>query len=73
MLFIGRAESGRLADILAATKGLPMLTVTESEDALALGSTINFVIIDGKVRFEVAPKTASLGNQTLASGHTARL
>lgn len=67
VLFIGRAESGRLADILAATKGLPMLTVTESEDALALGSTINFVIVDGKVRFEVAPKTASLGNLNISA------
>jgi len=67
MLFIGRAASSQLADILAMTKGLPMLTITESEDALALGSTINFVIVDGRVRFEVAPKTASLGNLNISA------
>jgi hypothetical protein len=67
VLFIGRSESDRLADILAATKGLPMLTVTESEDALTLGSTINFVVVDGRVRFEVAPKTASLGNLNISA------
>jgi hypothetical protein len=67
VLFIGRSESARLADILAATKGLPMLTVTETEDALTLGSTINFVVVEGRVRFEVAPKTASLGNLNISA------
>lgn len=58
VLFIGRASGSRLAEILAAAKGQPTLTVTESEGALATGSIINFVLVDGKVRFEVAPKTA---------------
>ncbi|HTD02642.1 YfiR family protein [Undibacterium sp.] len=58
VLFVGRASNGRLAEILAATKGQPMLTVTEADGALTTGSIINFVLIDGKVRFEVAPKTA---------------
>jgi hypothetical protein len=67
VLFISHSQNGRLADILAATKGQPVLTVTESEDALALGSTINFIVVDGKVRFEVAPKTASLGSLNISA------
>ncbi|HVK95996.1 MAG TPA: YfiR family protein [Noviherbaspirillum sp.] len=67
VLFIGRSGNKRLADILATTKGTPILTVTESAEGLALGSTINFVIIDGKVRFEVAPKTADLGNLNISA------
>ena len=58
VLFVGRANTARLAEILAAAKNQPMLTVTESDGALASGSIINFVLVDGKVRFEVAPKTA---------------
>jgi len=67
VLFIGRSSNKRLADILTTTKGTPILTVTESAEGLALGSTINFVIIDGKVRFEVAPKTADLGNLNISA------
>jgi hypothetical protein len=67
VLFIGRSNNARLAEILAATKGQPVLTVTESEEALALGSMINFVVVEGKVRFEVAPKTAGLGNLSISA------
>jgi hypothetical protein len=61
MLFIGRSDSGS-TDVLASAKGRPVLTVTESEDAFALGSIINFVIVDDKVRFDVAPREADLAN-----------
>ena len=67
VLFIGRSNASRIADILAAAKGKPMLTVTETEDALDLGSMINFVTVDGKVRFEVAPKAAGLGQLSISA------
>lgn len=67
ILFIGRSNNNRLADILATTKTLPILTVTESDEALALGSTINFVIVNGRVRFEVAPKTAGQGQLNISA------
>jgi hypothetical protein len=67
VLFIGRSNAGRTAEILASVKGQPMLTVTESEDALGLGSMINFVAVDGKVRFEVAPRTAGQGNLSISA------
>ena len=67
VLFIGRADSGRLAEILAAAKGRSLLTVTESEDALQLGSVINFVVIDDKVRFDVALPPADLGSLKISS------
>lgn len=62
VLFIGGSDNSRLAEILAATKGQPVLTVTESEQALALGSVINFVVVDDKVRFDVAPPPSDPGN-----------
>jgi len=62
ILFIGRASGGRPLDVMASAKGRPVLTVTESEDAFALGSMINFVIVEDKVRFDVAPREAELAN-----------
>jgi len=67
VLFIGRADGRRLAEILAAAKGRSVLTVTESEDALQLGSVINFVVVDDKVRFDVALAPADLGSLKISS------
>lgn len=67
VLFIGRAEGGRLAEILAAAKGQPLLTVTESAQALELGSVINFVMVDDKVRFDVALVPADLGSLKISA------
>jgi hypothetical protein len=53
MLFIGNIDRGQLHELLAETQGLPILTVTQSTDALALGSMINLVA-DDKIHFEVA-------------------
>jgi hypothetical protein len=61
ILFVGRADHGS-SDVLASAKGRPVLTVTESEDAFALGSMINFVIVDDRVRFDVALREAELAN-----------
>ena len=54
MLFIGRSAASRAAALLAATKDLPLLIVTETEEAFAAGSAINFIVVDNKVRFDVA-------------------
>src|SRR5207245_6837321 len=42
VLFVGRGEGGRLAEILAPARGQALLTVTESEEGLQPGSLINF-------------------------------
>jgi hypothetical protein len=67
MLFIGDDSSSRLADVLATARGQPLLTVTESREALAAGSMINFVIVDSKVRFEAAPRAAGQGNINISA------
>jgi hypothetical protein len=54
MLFIGRGESARQAQLLKATQQHSIVTVTETEGALAQGSMINFRLADGRVRFDVS-------------------
>jgi hypothetical protein len=53
VLFVGGAHTARLPEILSAAKDAPLLVVSESEQALALGSTINFVAAGNRVRFDV--------------------
>jgi hypothetical protein len=67
VLFIGRSDSGRLAEILAAARGRALLTVTESEEGLELGSMINFVVVEDKVRFDVAPPPSESGNLKISA------
>jgi hypothetical protein len=67
VLFIGRSDSGRLAEILAAAKGRALLTVTESEEGLELGSMINFVVVGDKVRFDVAPPPSESDNLKISA------
>ena len=59
MLFIGALDKASLQEVLAATRSQPMLTVSDSEEAHALGSIINFVLADERLRFEVALKPAA--------------
>lgn len=54
VLFIGRAEAARVAAVVAAADSQPLLVVTESDAGLAGGSAINFVVVDDKVRFDIA-------------------
>jgi hypothetical protein len=67
ILFVGHAEAARLGEILAAAREQAVLTVTESEDAIASGSMINFVAVDDKVRFDIALPPAERGQLKISS------
>ncbi|HYS50432.1 MAG TPA: YfiR family protein [Burkholderiales bacterium] len=67
VLFVGRADGGRLAEILAAARGQALLTVTESDEGLELGSMINFVVVEDKVRFDIAPPPSESSNVKISA------
>lgn len=67
VLFVGRSDSAALPGLLGSAKNRPLLTVTESDEALAHGSTINFVVVDNKVRFDVALGPAEQRNLKISS------
>ena len=58
VVYVANSEESRLPETLAALKNQPVLVVTESNHALALGSMINFVVVDDKVRFDIALQAA---------------
>jgi hypothetical protein len=67
VIFIGSATHEQLSAELEASRSQPALTVTETEEALAPGSMINFVIVSDKVRFDVAPSTAEARHLKISS------
>lgn len=66
MLFVGRVETPRLKALLAGVTR-PLLVVTESEGAMPAGSMINLLLVDRRVRFEVALDTADRAGVRLSS------
>jgi hypothetical protein len=67
VLFVSGADARRAGDMLASARGQAILTVTESEQAPASGSVINFVIVDDKVRFDIALGAAELGSLKISA------
>jgi len=67
IVFIARGHADRLAETLGAARGQPVLVVTESEGAGAPGSIINFVVVEDKVRFDVALARAESSNLKISA------
>jgi len=54
ILFIGTLDNHHVKNIVASLDARPVLIVTEEEGGLDLGSMINFVPVDNRIRFEVS-------------------
>jgi hypothetical protein len=68
VLFISSRDRSRAAELIRAAHAGGVLTVTEWEGALRLGSVINFVTTsDGRVRFEISLEPAEKSNLKLSS------
>lgn len=65
LLFVAGLDTARAARQLRASPAL--LTVTECEGGLQLGSVINFTIVDERVRFDVSLDAADKNNVKLSS------
>jgi hypothetical protein len=66
MMFIPDSEKGRLRDWLRQAPK-QALVVTESEDALSHGSVINFILVEGRVRFEISLESAEKRSLRMSS------
>lgn len=61
IVFVARTHAARLAEVLAAARGQPILTVTESDEPANAG-VVNFVVVEDKVRFDIALQPAEASN-----------
>ncbi len=67
ILFVGRGEAASPRQLQAWVQLRPVLLVTESEGALEHGSMINFVVVERRVRFEIALDAAEKSSLRLSS------
>ena len=67
VLFLGRGSSAALREVLRAAPAQPLLIVCEWEGALDQGAVVNFVLREGRVRFEVALDAAEARRLRISS------
>jgi hypothetical protein len=67
ILYISNSESGRLSKILSIIQGAPVLTVSDIPDFVQQGGMIQFVLRDGRVRFEVSLAPAQSNGLAMSS------
>jgi hypothetical protein len=67
VLYVTRPETARTPALAAAARGTGTLLVTEGENALGLGSAINFRLVDGRVRFDIALPAAERAGLRISS------
>lgn len=53
VVFISRAQSKLLPEVVRRCKGLPILIVSETKGGLDIGAALNFVIVDNAIRYEL--------------------
>jgi len=73
ILFLSSAQEDKLDDVKAQTHGRHTLTVSDTPGFAAKGVAINFVLVDGKLKFEInldalAHVDLSLSSQLLKLG-----
>jgi hypothetical protein len=67
ILFIPDNQSTTLAEVSAKMAGKPTLIVTEADGLIKKGSGINFIVIDGKLRFELNRSTLKSADLKVSS------
>ena len=58
IMFVANANPAETADAIAAVRGTPVLTVTDSAPNTAAKGIINFTVADSRIRFEISPNAA---------------
>jgi hypothetical protein len=67
ILFVNSSENANLEEIAASVDGRPVLLVTDSPGGLRQGATINFRVVQNRVRFEISLAAAEEAGLRLSS------
>ncbi|MGH8118742.1 MAG: YfiR family protein [Rhodanobacteraceae bacterium] len=67
IVFIGYADANEVREALRTFDGKPVLTVTDSNDPDISGSVVQFVINEGRVRFDVDEAAAQHNHLEISS------
>jgi hypothetical protein len=67
MLYIGGSHRDDLRRLISSVAGRPVLVVTNADGGLDAGSSVNFLLIDQRVRFEISLDAAQGSGLRVAS------
>lgn len=67
VLYLALAGGSAIAGVLDAVRGTPVLTVTDQQEDPAAKGIVNFVLVDGRVRFEIDNQAAAENGIALSS------
>jgi hypothetical protein len=67
ILFISGSQKTHFAAIIQKLHGTSVLTVSEADGFLGAGGIINFVVVDGKIRFEINGGNAKAANLKISA------
>lgn len=67
VLFVSGSEAPRMAELLSALRGRPILTVGDAENFLGAGGMIRFVTAQNRVRFHINDRAARESHLALSS------
>lgn len=67
LLFISKSERNHLKEIFAGINGMNILTVGETDNFCQSGGMINFIMQEGKVRFEINVQAAEKADLKISS------
>jgi hypothetical protein len=68
MIYIGPGVTGKLRPLIEALRDRPVLIVTDQPGALEEGSTVNFLLEQQRVRFEISTAAAKRSGLQIGSG-----
>ncbi len=68
VLYVGPDHPGRARSLVAAARSRPVLLVTDERGGLESGGVINFVPVNGRVRFEISLAAAERSQLRITSG-----
>jgi hypothetical protein len=66
ILYVSASESAKLNQVLSNTKSKPVLVVTDNPGLAKKGAAINFVEVEGKIKFELSQKNAEASGLKVA-------
>jgi hypothetical protein len=67
IIFVASSEKGQVLEILRGLRGASVLTVGDIPGFAEMGGIINFVLDDGRVRFEINMKAAERAHLKLSA------
>ena len=67
IMYVGTHDPQTALQSLAAVRGMPVLTVTDSTHDAAAKGIINFVIVENRVRFEIDTEAAMRNGLSISS------